>query len=165
MLTLVLMRHAKTEHANPGGDKARRLVARGVQEAQEAGKAIASLGINRALVSPATRAQETYAALGLGLDPILVDELYDDGPMAALRLIALVPESVSGLIVVGHAPTIPALVAELSSVSVADRANDAHHFPTASYSVFQFPGPWGTLLDDAPAGLRCHGVTRPPLTG
>lgn len=165
MLTLVLMRHAKTEHSNPGGDKARRLVPRGVQDAHDAGKTIAPLGIGRALVSSATRTQETYSALGLGVEPILLDELYDEGPSAALRLIALTPESVSGLIVVGHAPTIPALVAELSSVSSADRANDAHHFPTAAYSVFQLPGPWGSLLDDAPAGLQCRGIARPPFAG
>ena len=43
MRRLVLMRHAKTEANNPEGDKARHLMPRGVQDAQNAGKELAEL--------------------------------------------------------------------------------------------------------------------------
>lgn len=161
MKTLVLMRHAKTEAANPAGDKARRLVPRGRQDAQEAGAALARLGIDFALVSSATRTRETFNALGLGIEPVVVDELYYGGTETAIRLLAAVPDHVAGVVLVGHAPTIPALVAELSRASVDDNASNAHHFPTASYTVFRFPGSWADLAHDAPRGLTCEGVQRP----
>lgn len=59
------------------------------------------------------------------------------------NLIAATDESVQGLIVIGHAPTIPSLTAQLGYASNSDEAQRASGwFPTASYSVFDFAGNW-----------------------
>ena len=52
MRRLILMRHSKTEATNPLGDKARHLTPRGVQEAQEAGRA-GEVPVGALIVAPA----------------------------------------------------------------------------------------------------------------
>lgn len=147
MRRLVLMRHAKTEAYNPGGDHERRLTPRGIQDAQNAGVALRALGIDAALVSGAARTRETFTHLGLAVQPVVLERLYGCGTDTAARLIAETDDSVASLLVVGHAPTIPDLAATLLCESDPGEAEGVGGwFPTAAYSTFTLEGPWSSLL-------------------
>lgn len=162
MRRLVLMRHAKTEANNPQGDKARRLMPRGVQDAQEAGRELASLGLQYALVSSSTRTRETFAALGLDIPAEFQDALYHSGTETMLQRIGETDPAVTGLLVVGHAPTIPSLVAELAYASDRREADQAQcWFPTSAYTSFAISGQWSDLADGDFSTVRLEGVTRP----
>src|SRR5271155_2479679 len=66
MRRLMLLRHAKTERAQPGErDRDRKLTKRGRSDAALVGTYMARHGLvpDLALVSPATRARETWALL------------------------------------------------------------------------------------------------------
>ena len=153
MPTLVLMRHANTETNNPGGDKARRLTPRGIQEAQEAGVALRGLGIGYALVSTATRARETFTHLGLDVPVEFQEVLYNDGTETMTQRIAEMGDDVS---------TLPSLVAELAYASNSAEADQAQcWFPAAAYTVFTFDGPWSDLADGDFGHVVLGGVTRP----
>lgn len=161
MKRLILMRHAKTESDNPGGDKARRLLPRGVQEAQEAGVALAELGVDYALVSSAVRTRETFAALGLKAPVEYQDALYYSDPELVLQRISETDESVSSLLVLGHSPTMPALTARLAYASDRAAADQAQcWFPTATYSVFSIAGSWLDLDPDVETGVRLEQIVR-----
>ena len=161
MPRLVLMRHAKTEPNNVGGDKARRLIPRGVQESQEAGVELRELGVDYALVSTAVRTRETFAALGLDVPVEFQDALYYQGTETMTQRIAETDDAVQCLLVVGHAPTIPSLVAELAYASNRAEADQAQcWFPTAAYTSFEFDAPWSSLADGDFTHVRLGGVVR-----
>ena len=160
MRRLVLMRHAKTEGNNPGGDKARRLIPRGVQDAQEAGLALRRLGLQHALVSTAARTRETFTALGLDIPAEHLDALYMGGTDTIARLVSEVDDDITGLLVVGHAPSIPGLAATLAFRADPGDADDiGAWFPTAAYSLFTLEGSWSDLAEGI--GAR-HEVTKRP---
>lgn len=140
------MRHAKTESSNSGGDHARELLPRGVQDAQEAGLELRSLGLQYALISTATRARQTFAALGLGIPAEFLNSLYRDGTESMLRHISESDPEVMGLLVIGHAPTIPGLAAQLSYASNSREADALQcWYPTATFTEFTFDGEWADL--------------------
>ncbi|HJE50634.1 MAG TPA: histidine phosphatase family protein [Tessaracoccus flavescens] len=162
MRRLVLMRHAKTEANNPEGDKARHLMPRGVQDAQNAGKELADLGLQYALVSSSTRTRETFAALGLDIPAEFQDALYYDGTDTMIQRIAETDPEVTGLIVIGHAPTIPSLVAELAYASNRSEADQAQcWYPTSAYTTFSFDGEWADLESGDFSAVVLEGVERP----
>ena len=162
MRRLVLMRHAKTEANHVEGDKARHLMPRGVQDAQDVGEELASLGLGYALVSSATRTRETFAALGLDIPVEFQDALYHDGTDTMVQRIAETDPDVEGLLVIGHAPTIPSLVAELAYASNRAEADQAQcWFPTAAYTSFTFDGDWADLADRDFSHVSLEGIQRP----
>lgn len=143
------MRHAKTEGSNPAGDHARELLPRGVQDAQETGRTLAGLGLQYALVSTATRTRQTFDALGLDVPVEYQRVLYEDGTETMLQRISETDDAVSGLLVVGHAPTIPGLSAQLSYASSPKEADDLQcWFPTSTFAEFTFEGSWADLERD-----------------
>lgn len=158
MRTLVLMRHATTEPSHPQGDLARQLLPRGQQEAKTAGEHLSALGLETALVSVATRTRETFEALELAVPVSFHKELYYGGVDTACELIAATPMAVTGMLVVGHAPTIPGLVMQLAAA--AGLPADTHHFPTATYAVFQLRSSWASLVEETPE-LSFDGIYRP----
>lgn len=146
------MRHATTEPNNALGDKARRLLPRGVQDAQDMGKALAPLGLQYALVSTATRARQTFAALGLHIPAEFQDALYHDGADKMLQRISETDDGIKGLLVVGHAPTIPGLSARLAYSDSPREADDLQcWFPTSTFAEFTFEGSWTGLDPDSSA--------------
>lgn len=161
MRRLVLMRHAKTEGHNPGGDHSRELLPRGVQAAQEAGLLLATLGLQHALVSTATRTRQTFTALGLDIPVEYQRALYEDGTETMLQRISETDDAITGLLVVGHAPTIPGLSAQLSYASAPKEADDLQcWFPTSAFAEFTFEGSWADLERDNLTHVRLARIDR-----
>lgn len=161
MRTLILMRHAEAEPSNMGGDKARHLSARGIVQAQQAGTVIDKYRVDYVLSSSSTRTRETFAHLGLSSDPTVefLDELYLCSPSTFENVINTTPDKMETLLVLGHAPGIHALSAQLASDP------DAHQlsswFPTATISVFSVDCPWSELTAWADDDFHLVEVQRP----
>lgn len=155
------MRHAKTESNNPGGDKARELLPRGVQDAQDVGKVISGLGLQYALVSTSARTRQTFAALGLDIPAEYQDALYYDGTTTMLQRISETDDDITGLLVVGHAPTIPDLSAQLGYASSPREADQLQcWFPTSAFAEFTFEGSWADLERDSLSHINLERVER-----
>src|SRR5580704_8324855 len=95
MRRLMLLRHAKTERAQPGErDRDRKLTKRGRNDAPLIGAYMARHGLvpDLALVSPATRAQETWVLLAdcFAKTPKAVTEerIYNADPQRLTDLLA-----------------------------------------------------------------------------
>ncbi len=146
MRRLMLLRHAKTEQAPPGArDRDRTLTKRGRDDAPVIGAYMArhSLVPALALVSPATRAQETWAlvAAAFAEPPKLVTEpgLYGT---TAEKLLALIGETreVPSLLLVGHNPSLHDL-AKLLIASGDGKARERlnEKLPTAGLVLIDLP--------------------------
>lgn len=170
--TLVLMRHAKALSYSAQGDRARELAPRGRQEARTAGLELAGKGIEHILCSASTRTRQTVEALGLrtpGGTPVPAEFLADLylGPAATiLQRIGEVTDDVTGLLVVGHSPGIPALAAWLAWTSSPQQADAIQRwFPTAAFSQFQIAGSWATLCSPGTGspenGASLKAIARP----
>ncbi|WP_134739160.1 histidine phosphatase family protein [Nocardioides sp. 503] len=164
--TIVVMRHAKAEQVGDT-DQQRALAARGHDDAAAAGAWLAARGVRPdvALVSAATRTQQTWAAVATGaawdLEPSLDEGLYSAGPDTVLDLLRGLPDSASSVVVVGHNPTM-AYVATTLDDGEGDPAaatDLAGGFPTCSLAVFSYSGPWSDL-DLGSATLRAFHVGR-----
>jgi phosphohistidine phosphatase len=157
-LTLVLVRHAKTEQEGPPtqGDHGRRLLPRGVADAQVAGRWLVESGLRPDLVlcSTAVRAEQTWQAMagprGESAASTLSDvevwrerRVYNASSEELLMLLAEVPEAVRCLAVVGHAPGVPDLAVDLADQEQADAWTDgvlAAGFPTMTCAVLRTGG-------------------------
>lgn len=152
--TLLLLRHAKAEKTSPHGDLGRALSARGVADATAAGGWLAQAGlhIDRVLCSPSARTRQTWAAAGDGgaeasevEEDDRVYEASSDNLVDALRE---TPDSVGVLLLIGHSPGIPALVAELADPLTSDPAvlaDARQRFPTSGLCRLSYDGEWGEL--------------------
>ena len=146
MRRLILLRHAKTERAEPGQrDRDRKLIKRGRADAQAIGAYMAHHGLvpDLALVSPATRAQETWT---------LVAERFAEAPRMAIddRIYNANPEQLIGviratrkthtLLVVGHNPSLHDLALRLiASGDVTMREQLNEKLPTSGLVVIDLP--------------------------
>lgn len=152
--TLYLMRHAQAKSSAVGGDLRRPLTRHGRQEAASAGALLAGAHVDLALVSAATRAQETFSVLALRRpdgSPVpaqVMEALYNSGTTTLRQRIGETPDDVGVLLVVAHAPGIPSLAAEFtwaSSHREADLLQCA--FPTATLAGFSVEGSWSRIAD------------------
>src|SRR3954469_13554010 len=112
------MRHAKAEpYAETDTD--RHLTGRGHEEAADAGRHLAGIGLvpGLALVSSAVRTRETWdevrEAVGSTAREEISDHLYGASPAAVLETIQLTPSDVRTCIYIGHNPTAAHLAAAL----------------------------------------------------
>jgi len=150
---LVLMRHAKAEPTAPS-DHGRALAARGLADAEGAGRWLREQGIDpdAALVSDALRTQQTFEQVAVSaawdLAPELSAGLYDAGPDTALDLIRQTDPDVATLVVIGHNPTM-AYLAELvddgDGDAEATTAMLTRGLPTSALAVFTVPGDWSDV--------------------
>ncbi len=150
---LVVMRHAKAEAA-ASTDHARQLAARGLADAEEAGRWLRQQGVepDLALVSDAVRALQTWeqvaAGAGFDCDVDASAALYAVGGDSAFDLIRETDPGVGCLVVVGHNPTM-AYVAEL--IDDGDGDDEATNgmitkgFPTSALAVFAVDAPWSDV--------------------
>ena len=143
---LILFRHGKAESASTtGGDFDRRLTSRGEEESAATAERLARLGVAPAiaLVSPAARTRETWAAAEPALSGAEVrwePALYDAEPDAIRELVKLAADDTLGaVVVVGHNPGLQELTLALMRQAGAppEHVGQAmRRFPTAAASVF-----------------------------
>ena len=143
MRRLMLLRHAKTERAQPGErDRDRKLTKRGRSDAPLIGAYMArhALVPDLALVSPAIRAQETWALVAdcfaKKAPAVVKDErIYNADPNQLMALLAETEEAKS-LILVGHNPGLHDLAVQLiASGDVEARERIAEGLPTSGLVV------------------------------
>jgi phosphohistidine phosphatase len=147
MLTLTLLRHAKSSWDGPGlDDFDRPLAKRGEKAAPLMGAALAQMGLHPDLIicSGAVRTRQTLALVLEQLGEHSAEIVFDDGIYLAPpdKILARV-RSVSGgrhhVMVVGHNPGMEELAQVLAGTGPADaRALMAAKFPTAGLAVFTF---------------------------
>ena len=145
MRRLMVLRHAKTERAEPGErDRDRKLMKRGRADAPIVGAYLAHHGLapDLALLSPAERAQETWRLVAAVLDKrprAEIDErLYNASPQKLLEIIAE-PRKARSLLIVGHNPSLQRVAATLSDSADACHAEVADDFPTAAAVLIELP--------------------------
>ncbi|HVT64178.1 MAG TPA: histidine phosphatase family protein [Mycobacteriales bacterium] len=155
-LTLVLIRHAKAMPEAPS-DIQRRLAGRGKRDAAAAGQWLADLGIapDLVVISPATRAQETWDAISATVTAKVRrtdDRIYSNTVRELREVIADTADDVQTLVLVGHNPSMHGLAITLSDgagdpeAEIAIRAD----YPTCGIAVFDADGEWLDLeLGDA----------------
>ncbi len=154
MLTLSLLRHAKSSWNNPAvPDHDRPLATRGVVDAPLMGRAMTERGIDPDLVlcSSARRTRDTLALVlpELKVDPKVVyeDALYHASAAEMLEMMRAVPPGASRLMLVGHNPEIHALALDLVGSGpkhYRDKLKDK--YPTAGLVVVNFTsGAWQSV--------------------
>ncbi len=166
MRRLVLFRHAKSDWSNPRlTDEERPLDPRGLRDAPRMGEWLAAHGIvpDRALVSPARRAQQTWelarARLGAEVPAETVEMLYSFGShrplMEAVRRFG---GDARTLMLVGHNEAMHELAETLAKTGDARQLKRLRKkFPTAAVAVIDLPvAEWFELSDLAPGHLVHH---------
>jgi phosphohistidine phosphatase len=147
MRRLMLLRHAKTERAEPGErDRDRKLMKRGRSDASMIGAYMARHGLvpDLALVSPATRAQETWllAAPAFAKAPPMLtnDRIYNADTEKLLGVVGEARKDAHSLIVVGHNPGLHDLAMLLiASGEVKARERIDEKLPTSGLVVIDLP--------------------------
>ena len=166
MLTLSLLRHAKSSWADPGQqDFDRPLNARGESTAPRMGAHMAEHAIAPQLVlcSPAVRACQTLELVlpHLTGEPTVLyeDAFYLAAPTVLLQRLRQVDAGVSHVMLVGHDPGLHGLALELAGSGDADALESlARKFPTAGLAVIAFNARAWTGVRRA-AGRLTHFIT------
>jgi phosphohistidine phosphatase len=167
MLTLLLLRHAKSSWDNPAvADYDRPLAKRGKKAAPRMGAEIAALGLRPDLIvcSTAVRAQETLALilpeLGQPTPKVVYDDaIYMAAPEVLLGVVRKIPagkDQPQKVMVVGHNPGFEEL-AEILVGGGDDNAQElmAEKFPTCSLAVFTFEAKeWSDIAPGSGALIR-----------
>jgi phosphohistidine phosphatase len=154
MLTLSLLRHAKSSWKNPTlPDRERPLATRGVADAPVMGRAMAERGIDPELIlcSSARRTVDTLALVlpELKVEPKVVyeDSLYHPSPAEMLQMLRTIQPGANRVMIVGHNPEIQAFALDLIGSGpkhVRDRLTEK--FPTAGLAVINFTaGLWSSI--------------------
>jgi phosphohistidine phosphatase len=157
MRRLMLLRHAKTERAEPGErDRDRKLTKRGRDDAPLIGAYMAHHGLvpDLALVSPATRAEETWELVAkvLPKGPRVVKEegIYNASRDKLMGIIRKARDA-HALLVVGHNPGLHELAVSLvasGDVEARERVNEK--LPTSGLVVIDLPfDDWSRLHPSA----------------
>jgi phosphohistidine phosphatase len=155
--TLVLLRHAKSDWSGMEADIRRPLAARGRRQAPQAGRWLDAHvdAIDLALLSPATRARQTWDLVAAELHrppPTRVDDrVYAASERELLAVVRGLPDDSGTVVLVGHNPGIEDLASMITGQPTA--------MPTSALAVIAWPGSWSTA-GDQPARLRASG--RPP---
>jgi phosphohistidine phosphatase len=145
MRRLLLLRHAKTERAEPSErDRDRKLTTRGRADAIVIGSYIARLGLvpDLVLVSPATRAEETWALVAPAFAPaprVVKDERIYTGRKSLISIIRETHDA-HALLIVGHNPGLHDIAVRLinsGNVEARERVNEK--LPTSGLVVIDFP--------------------------
>jgi phosphohistidine phosphatase len=159
--TLLLLRHAKSDYPMGVADHERPLAPRGKREAALAGDWLRANApaIDAVLCSTATRTRETLARTRIEAPVDYLDRLYDATPGAVIEEINRVTPDVETLLVIGHEPTMSALVlglaaAEDSNNTAAERISTK--FPTSAIAVLRTSEPWDQLTLSGAALVGFH---------
>ncbi len=164
---LILMRHAEAAH--PGGyrDHDRPLTSHGARDAAAAGQWIRSQvsPVDAVLCSTATRTRQTLEATGIAAPVEFVDELYGGGIDDIVEVIGRTPADARTLLVIGHAPGIPATAYELATTAQLSSTYSGggtepastggehpglqrlRHFSACAFAVLSTEGGWTEIAD------------------
>jgi phosphohistidine phosphatase len=162
--TLVLVRHAKAVQSGYDADHERELTPRGHRDAAEAGRWLRAqgIGVDEVLCSTATRTQQTCEEMwSAGCSEADVHHDHRIYNASAERLLDITREADSDanvVMVVGHAPGVPALASMLADGEGSEQAHDlmSRGFPTAGVAVLRFSGHWGDLAPEVARLDRFH---------
>lgn len=164
MRTLVVVRHAKSSWPHSGPDLERPIGPRGRHDAPEMGRRLAQIvgPIDVALISPAHRAQQTWALMQPQLEVREVRteaRVYEAWGQDMLDAIRELPDSASTALVLGHEPGVSELVLLLAG-SGDDFAlgRIEEKFPTCAFAVLSAQGEWSAL---GPSSARLDVFTTP----
>lgn len=148
---LYLLRHADAaNHGLDARDVSRELSPKGRAQAREVGEVLGPQRVELVLSSSATRARQTTELLNLRAPIRYLDRLYNAGTRQLLAELSGVEDRVLTVLVVGHAPGIPALAS-----SLADRRHSSgealtmirYNFPPATLVGLEFFGGWSALAE------------------
>jgi phosphohistidine phosphatase len=155
--TLILLRHAKSDWSGMETDIRRPLAQRGRRQAPKAGRwLVANIDrIDLAILSPATRAQQTWELVAAELPappPTRIEErVYAASDRQLLAVVRDLTAEIDTVALVGHNPGVEECVYTLTGQPVP--------MPTSALAVITWPGAWSDA-GQQPATLRAHG--RPP---
>jgi phosphohistidine phosphatase len=158
---LILVRHAKASD-DGATDLQRPLSGRGRRDAAAIGAALAALDapIDRAAVSPALRARQTWdaarAALPGEVSTDVDDRIYDNTVAALLAVVNDTADTVRALAIIGHNPSLAEFAGEIDDgAGDADaRTRLAGGLSTAAVAVFDVAVEWADVR--AGAGTLRH---------
>ncbi len=143
MRTLILMRHAQAVSYAPGTDRDRPLSQAGQEQAKRVGQTLRDKGIQHVLCSTAARARQTLDAIGVDAPAEYLDDLYNATPDTIAYRVSEVDDEVEVLLVVGHAPGIPSLAAQLSESSDPRQADRLGcWFPAGAFAELWLDTDW-----------------------
>ncbi|MGA9541156.1 MAG: histidine phosphatase family protein [Methyloceanibacter sp.] len=154
MLTLSLLRHAKSSWKNPAlPDRERPLNSRGIADAPAMGRAMSERGIDPELVlcSSAQRTVDTLALVlpELKIEPTVVyqDSLYRASPEDMLDLLRRLQPGARSVLLIGHNPEIQELALELIGAGPkGPRDRLSEKYPTGGLVVITFTaGLWSSV--------------------
>jgi phosphohistidine phosphatase len=154
MLTLFLLRHAKSSWNNPSlPDQERPLATRGINDAPLMGKAMAERGLDPDLVlcSSARRTRDTLDLVlpELRVEPQVVYDaaLYHASPEQMLEMLHAIQPGANRVMLVGHNPEIQAFAIDLVGAGPKHfRDRLISKYPTAGLAVINFPaGLWTSV--------------------
>ncbi|MEE8634349.1 MAG: histidine phosphatase family protein [Methyloceanibacter sp.] len=154
MLTLSLLRHAKSSWKNPSlPDHERPLASRGIADAPMMGRAMTERGVDPELVlcSSARRTVDTLSLVlpELKVEPSVVyeDALYHAGAAEMLHMLRDVQPGANRVMMVGHNPEIQRLALDLIGSGPKHMRNHLmEKYPTAGLVVINFTaGLWSSI--------------------
>jgi phosphohistidine phosphatase len=144
MLSLLILRHAKSSWESPGqDDHDRPLNDRGRRDAPRIGELLAAEGLlpDGVLCSTACRTMETWdllsAAAGCDVQPRYMEELYLAPAGDLLEQLQTMPEFCRRGMIIGHNPGVELLVAMLAGRQVT--------MPTAALVLMEIQGSWEAI--------------------
>jgi phosphohistidine phosphatase len=168
--TLTLVRHAKAEHVQGKPDPDRELAPRGRRDAHAIGAWLSdpshAVVHDLVLCSTSERTRQTLDGINTGgasaRDTRFDERIYDASAASLLEVLREVPDTVSAVLMIGHAPAIPVLATSLAhndsgSTDVLDRLSLG--FPTSGVAILGFDGRWAELAPET-AYLRDFVVLR-----
>lgn len=143
-VTLILVRHAKSDWGTAVADRHRPLADRGIRQAPHTGRWIAEHvdGVDLAVVSVATRARATWEKLAEHLDPALrrtmSEKAYTFIGQDLADVVVDLPSAARTVILVGHNPALEELIEIATGTSVP--------MPTSAVAVLRLPS-WRSVTD------------------
>jgi phosphohistidine phosphatase len=166
---LFILRHAKSSWDDPGlADHERPLAPRGRRAVEAIAAHVKAEGITPELVlcSSSRRTRETLEGAAVGGEHVIESDLYGADCLDVLERLHRVPEEIGSVMLVGHNPTLQALVLRLAD---GDGATDGsgladvrRKFPTGALATLTFGGTWKEL---SPHSARLVAYVRPKSLG
>lgn len=151
--TLILLRHAQAVSASSDGDHERELTEAGHAAARSAGRWLRehALGVDQVLCSTAERTRQTAEGVwdgGCGEADVHFDRrIYNAAAETLLDVVRGADDDADVVMLVGHAPGVPALASLLADGEGRGTAHESlcRGFPPAAFAVLRYAGPWSQI--------------------